>query len=58
MNSLTGGSLILDLPGEPGPNHDGGKIKIGPDGWYCIKYNSIRMWIYAKHPFLQVTSAT
>ena len=43
MNSLTGGSLILDLPGEPGPNHDGGKIKIGPDGWYCIKYNSIRM---------------
>jgi len=31
-NTLTGGSLILDLPGEPGPNHDGGKIKIGPDG--------------------------
>jgi aldose sugar dehydrogenase len=31
-NNLTGGSLILDLPGEPGPNHDGGKMKIGPDG--------------------------
>ncbi|MDF2726628.1 MAG: putative quinoprotein glucose/sorbosone dehydrogenase [Nitrososphaera sp.] len=29
--NLTGGQLILDLPGEPGPNHDGGKIAIGPD---------------------------
>jgi aldose sugar dehydrogenase len=29
--NLTGGQLILDLPGEPGPNHDGGKIGIGPD---------------------------
>jgi aldose sugar dehydrogenase len=29
--NLTGGRLILDLPGEPGPNHDGGKIGIGPD---------------------------
>lgn len=30
--NLTGGQIILDLPGEPGPNHDGGKLKIGPDG--------------------------
>jgi glucose/arabinose dehydrogenase len=30
--SLTGGTLILDLPGEPGTNHNGGKITIGPDG--------------------------
>ena len=29
--NLTGGQLILDLPGEPGPNHDGGKIALGPD---------------------------
>jgi glucose/arabinose dehydrogenase len=29
--NMTGGQLILDLPGEPGPNHDGGKIGIGPD---------------------------
>jgi aldose sugar dehydrogenase len=29
--NLTGGQIILDLPGEPGPNHDGGKIAIGPD---------------------------
>ena len=29
--NLTGGTLILDLPGEPGPNHNGGKMKIGPD---------------------------
>jgi len=27
---LTNPSLILDLPGTPGPNHDGGKILIGP----------------------------
>ena len=32
IGSLTGGSLILDLPGEPGTNHDGGKMTIGPDG--------------------------
>jgi len=30
--NLTGETLVLDLPGEPGPNHDGGKITIGPDG--------------------------
>jgi len=29
---LQDGTLILDLPGEPGPNHNGGKLKIGPDG--------------------------
>jgi len=32
MGSFTGGTLVLDLPGEPGPNHDGGKMTIGPDG--------------------------
>jgi glucose/arabinose dehydrogenase len=26
------GKLILDLPGTPGPNHDAGKLVIGPDG--------------------------
>ena len=30
--NLNNGTLILDLPGEPGTNHDGGKMKIGPDG--------------------------
>jgi glucose/arabinose dehydrogenase len=30
--NLTGGKLILDLNGTPGPNHDGGKLKMGPDG--------------------------
>jgi glucose/arabinose dehydrogenase len=28
MSNLSGGRLILDLPGEPGPNHDGGKMQI------------------------------
>jgi glucose/arabinose dehydrogenase len=31
-SNFTGATLVLDLPGEPGPNHDGGKLKIGPDG--------------------------
>ena len=31
--SLVNPTLILDLPAEPGPNHDGGKIIIGPDGY-------------------------
>ena len=31
--SLVNPTLILDLPAEPGPNHDGGKIAIGPDGY-------------------------
>lgn len=30
--NITGGTLVLNLPGEPGPNHDGGKMTIGPDG--------------------------
>jgi aldose sugar dehydrogenase len=30
--TLINPTLILDLPAEPGPNHDGGKIIIGPDG--------------------------
>ncbi|MEW6605433.1 MAG: PQQ-dependent sugar dehydrogenase, partial [Thermoproteota archaeon] len=30
--NLSGEALVLDLPGEPGPNHDGGKLTIGPDG--------------------------
>lgn len=30
-NSLWNPLLILDLPALPGPNHDGGKIAIGPD---------------------------
>jgi glucose/arabinose dehydrogenase len=29
--TLVNPSLILDLPALPGPNHDGGKIVIGPD---------------------------
>jgi glucose/arabinose dehydrogenase len=38
VNNLTEGRLILDLPGEPGPNHNGGKMQIGPDGMlYAVK---------------------
>ena len=37
-NNLSEGRLILDLPGEPGPNHNGGKMQIGPDGMlYTVK---------------------
>jgi aldose sugar dehydrogenase len=31
--SLINPTLILDLPAEPGPHHNGGKIIIGPDGY-------------------------
>jgi aldose sugar dehydrogenase len=30
-NSLTNPQLLLDLPAGPGTNHQGGKLKIGPD---------------------------
>jgi glucose/arabinose dehydrogenase len=31
--SLVNPKIILDLPAEPGPNHPGGKLKLGPDGY-------------------------
>jgi len=31
--SLINPALILDLPALPGPNHDGGKLVIGPDNY-------------------------
>jgi glucose/arabinose dehydrogenase len=31
-SALTSPALILDLPATPGPNHDGGIIRFGPDG--------------------------
>jgi len=30
--NLSGGTPVLDLPGTPGPNHNGGKLIMGPDG--------------------------
>jgi glucose/arabinose dehydrogenase len=30
-NTLSNPSLLLDLPAVPGPNHNGGKIALGPD---------------------------
>jgi glucose/arabinose dehydrogenase len=32
QGGISGGTRLLDLPGTPGPNHDGGKITQGPDG--------------------------
>jgi glucose/arabinose dehydrogenase len=31
-NSLVNPKLLLDLPGTPGPRHNGGAIEIGPEG--------------------------
>ena len=31
-NKLTNPKLLLDLPATPGPRHNGGAIRIGPDG--------------------------
>ncbi|HVX03368.1 MAG TPA: PQQ-dependent sugar dehydrogenase [Nitrososphaera sp.] len=33
QKALVNGTLILRLPGTPGPYHNGGKITIGPDGY-------------------------
>jgi glucose/arabinose dehydrogenase len=30
--TLANKRMLLDLPGTPGPNHDGGKVTVGPDG--------------------------
>lgn len=32
QGDIAGGTPVLDLPGTPGPNHDGGKLAMGPDG--------------------------
>ena len=34
--NLTNPELILDLPALPGPNHNGGKIAIGPDNYLNV----------------------
>nr|WP_294804397.1 PQQ-dependent sugar dehydrogenase [uncultured Nitrososphaera sp.] len=34
--TLSGKKMILDLPGTPGPNHDGGKMIVGPDGYLYV----------------------
>ncbi|HYY40633.1 MAG TPA: PQQ-dependent sugar dehydrogenase [Nitrososphaera sp.] len=48
--SFTNGKLILDLPGEPGPNHDGGKLVIGPDGMlYAVKGDLNRRGMLQNH---------
>jgi glucose/arabinose dehydrogenase len=37
QHQLVNPKLILNLPALPGPNHDGGKLAIGPDGYlYAI----------------------
>src|SRR3989442_1203440 len=40
--SLINPKLILDLPGLPGPNHDGGKLTIGPDNYLYIIIGELR----------------
>jgi parallel beta-helix repeat protein len=49
-------TLILDLPALPGPNHNGGKLVIGPDHYYggdgsVIKNNIIRELYFGLYTF-------
>ena len=48
--SLNNPRLILDMPALPGPNHDGGKMKIGPDGMlYAVKGDLNRNGMLQNH---------
>ena len=40
--TLTNPKLILNLPGIPGPNHDGGKLEIGPDNYLYAVIGELR----------------
>ena len=40
--TLVNPKLILDLPGLPGPNHDGGKLSIGPDNYLYVIIGELR----------------
>jgi glucose/arabinose dehydrogenase len=43
--SLVNGTLLLDVSGGPGPYHNGGKIKVGPDGYlYAVTGDTTDSW--------------
>ena len=45
QKALVNGTLVLDLQGEPGPFHNGGKITIGPDGYlYAVIGDISESW--------------
>ena len=49
--NLTDGTLVLDLPGTPGPNHDGGKVVSGPDTHlYAVIGDLNRNGMLQNHP--------
>jgi glucose/arabinose dehydrogenase len=49
--ALANRAMILDLPGTPGPNHDGGKILVGPDGYlYAVIGDLNRNGMLQNHP--------
>ena len=39
---LVNPTLILDLPAFPGPNHDGGKLIIGPDNYLYVVIGDVK----------------
>lgn len=41
-NKLVNPKLLLDLPVNPGPDHNGGKIRVGPDGNVYLTVGEMR----------------
>jgi glucose/arabinose dehydrogenase len=47
-NKLINPKLLLDLPANPGPHHNGGKIKIGPDNNIYLVIGDVSGYLTAK----------
>jgi glucose/arabinose dehydrogenase len=47
-NKLINPLLLLDLPGNPGPAHQGGKVTIGPDNNIYVSIGDLRPTVFSE----------